>query len=190
MEELGVSGGFVLYSTTFKQDYSNTYLNVTCVRDRGYVLLDGVNTNATAPPRPQQLPHHCHRGDRCKYHCHNQHKTQLLKCRFMLCAPPIYLSRTWSRRVSTPPVFLSHSVTICLQLFHGIVDRRFETQLNLAARKGQTLSIIVENQGHINFGTQINGNRKVGIAWAQPKIAFIRSEKPGLCTALQHSQSQ
>ena len=42
MEELGVSGGFVSYRTTLQQDYSSVTLNVTCIRDRGYVLLDGV----------------------------------------------------------------------------------------------------------------------------------------------------
>ena len=45
MEELGVNGGFVLYRTTLQEDYSGLILNATCIRDRGYVLINGVNVN-------------------------------------------------------------------------------------------------------------------------------------------------
>jgi beta-galactosidase len=43
----------------------------------------------------------------------------------------------------------------------GMLDRNGATSLNLLAKKGQHLNILVENQGRINFGAQINGNRKV-----------------------------
>ena len=46
MEELSVNGGFVLYRTILKQDYSGVVLNVSCVKDRGYVLIDGVSRKA------------------------------------------------------------------------------------------------------------------------------------------------
>ena len=44
MEELSVNGGFVLYRTILKQDYSGVVLNVSCIKDRGYVLIDGVSS--------------------------------------------------------------------------------------------------------------------------------------------------
>ena len=44
MEEIGVNGGFVLYRTVLKEDYSGVILNVSCIKDRGYVLVGGVRT--------------------------------------------------------------------------------------------------------------------------------------------------
>jgi len=42
-----------------------------------------------------------------------------------------------------------------------MVDRAGSTQLNTFAIHGHTLDIVVENQGRINFGAQINDNKKV-----------------------------
>jgi len=42
-----------------------------------------------------------------------------------------------------------------------MVDRTGCTQLNAFAVNGQTLDVIVENQGRINYGGQINDNKKV-----------------------------
>ncbi|ELU13067.1 hypothetical protein CAPTEDRAFT_174701 [Capitella teleta] len=42
----------------------------------------------------------------------------------------------------------------------GMLDRTGATSMNILSRKGQSLDILVENQGRINFGAQINGNRK------------------------------
>ena len=44
MEEMGVGAGFVLYTTAMTRDYSAVRLNVSCIRDRGYVFVDQVNT--------------------------------------------------------------------------------------------------------------------------------------------------
>jgi len=44
-----------------------------------------------------------------------------------------------------------------------MVDRTGSTQLNAFAVHGQMLDIIVENQGRINYGAQINDNKKVGL---------------------------
>ena len=43
MEELDVNEGFVLYRTTLKQDYSGVAISIKAIRDRGYVLINGVN---------------------------------------------------------------------------------------------------------------------------------------------------
>ena len=50
-----------------------------------------------------------------------------------------------------------------LQLFRGLLDRYGTTSFNLLAVEGQELSILVENQGRINFGSQLLNNRKVGL---------------------------
>ena len=42
-----------------------------------------------------------------------------------------------------------------------MVDRAGSTQFNTFALHGQTLDIVVENQGRINYGAQINDNKKV-----------------------------
>ena len=42
MEELDVNEGFVLYRTTLKQDYSGVTISIKGIRDRGYVLINGV----------------------------------------------------------------------------------------------------------------------------------------------------
>ena len=42
-----------------------------------------------------------------------------------------------------------------------MVDRTGSTQFNTLGMRGQTLDIIVENQGRINYGAQINDNKKV-----------------------------
>ena len=42
-----------------------------------------------------------------------------------------------------------------------MVDRNGLTEFTTLAMHGQTLHIIVENQGRINYGPQINDNKKV-----------------------------
>jgi len=42
-----------------------------------------------------------------------------------------------------------------------MVDRTGSTEFNTFALHGQTLDIIVENQGRLNYGAQINDNKKV-----------------------------
>ena len=44
-----------------------------------------------------------------------------------------------------------------------MVDRAGSTQLSAFATHGQTLDIVVENQGRVNFGAQINDNKKVDV---------------------------
>jgi len=48
-----------------------------------------------------------------------------------------------------------------LQNSVGMVDRLGSTQLNTFALHGRELDIIVENQGRLNYGPQINDNKKV-----------------------------
>ena len=43
----------------------------------------------------------------------------------------------------------------------GMVDRTGSTELNTFAVRSHTLDIIVENQGRLNYGSQINDNKKV-----------------------------
>jgi beta-galactosidase len=42
-----------------------------------------------------------------------------------------------------------------------MVDRNQATSLNTYAQQGQTLDILVENQGRLNYGSVINDNKKV-----------------------------
>jgi len=49
-----------------------------------------------------------------------------------------------------------------LQRYVGIVDRTVTPQqLNVSLEKGESLVILVENQARINYGGQMNNNRKV-----------------------------
>jgi len=42
-----------------------------------------------------------------------------------------------------------------------MVDRAGSTQINTFGVQGQTLDIVVENQGRFNYGADINDNKKV-----------------------------
>ena len=44
-----------------------------------------------------------------------------------------------------------------------MIDRKQTGTMNIVAHKGQTLDIFIENQGRINFGTDILNNTKVRI---------------------------
>ena len=46
-------------------------------------------------------------------------------------------------------------------MLQGVVGRLGVSLMNLIGRKSQTLDLLVENMGHVNFGNQINENRKV-----------------------------
>ena len=52
---------------------------------------------------------------------------------------------------------------LCHQVFKGLLDHYGVTSFNLLAVQGQVLAILVENQGRMNYGSQIVNNRKVGI---------------------------
>ena len=45
--------------------------------------------------------------------------------------------------------------------------------MNLIGQKDEMLDILVENQGHINFGSYINGNRKVVSIFFNPFSANL-----------------
>lgn len=86
MEQANHFYGFVLYRHVLKQTYSSAEFKATGIRDRGYVLFDGI-------PR-------------------------------------------------------------------GLLDRNSATSFNAFGYPGQTVDIIVENQGRINYGPAINDNKK------------------------------
>ena len=44
---------------------------------------------------------------------------------------------------------------------NGLLDRNAATSLNMFATEGQSLDIVVENQGRIGFGPEMNNNKKV-----------------------------
>lgn len=50
------------------------------------------------------------------------------------------------------------------------MDRNGANSFNANGYPGQIVDIIVENQGRLNYGGQINDNKKV-LAW--PKIYFV-----------------
>ena len=45
----------------------------------------------------------------------------------------------------------------------GILDREGQSSMNITGQKGQTLDILVENQGRIGFAFGMNFNSKVPI---------------------------
>ncbi|CAD5111240.1 DgyrCDS569 [Dimorphilus gyrociliatus] len=85
-EDLSQSMGFTLYRTNLSERFYQAILNVSGIRDRGYISVNG--------------------------------------------------------------------------LYQGTVDRNENTFLNISGGKDQVLDILVENQGRINFGSQITQNRK------------------------------
>lgn len=57
--------------------------------------------------------------------------------------------------------FVNKTLETVKQMPTGLLNRNGATAFNMFALKGQTLDIIVENQGRINYGGQINDNKKV-----------------------------
>ena len=51
---------------------------------------------------------------------------------------------------------------VLLQVSRGFVDRNVITGMSLVAKQDQYMDIFVENQGRINFGSDILNNTKVG----------------------------
>lgn len=54
-----------------------------------------------------------------------------------------------------------------MQTLQGIVDWLGATKLNINARRGQTLDIIVENQGRYCIGSGMDTNRKASVRWEE-----------------------
>lgn len=48
-----------------------------------------------------------------------------------------------------------------LQVPQGVFDRNGQKTLNLTLKVNQTIDILVENMGHIGFGSEMNNNSKV-----------------------------
>lgn len=48
-----------------------------------------------------------------------------------------------------------------MKIPQGVVDRRGSMSFNILVKRGQNLDILVENQGRVNYGSQINQNKKV-----------------------------
>ena len=57
-----------------------------------------------------------------------------------------------------------------------IRERVENITLSITAKKGQTLDILVENQGHINIGPDINNNTKVGITDSQTLDILVENK--------------
>ena len=59
---------------------------------------------------------------------------------------------------------MTHNILLLcqfIQMVQGIVDNQAVKILNLVASKGQILDILVENHGRMNYGSEINDQRKV-----------------------------
>ena len=52
-------------------------------------------------------------------------------------------------------------MTIVTQEPQGVFDRTGQISMNITLKVGMTIDILVENMGHINFGTGINNDSKV-----------------------------
>ena len=57
-----------------------------------------------------------------------------------------------------------------------IREREQNLTLSITAKKGQTLDILVENQGHINIGSGINNNTKVSITGSQTLDILVENQ--------------
>lgn len=48
------------------------------------------------------------------------------------------------------------SVCLCAQVFQGLLERDTVLVTNITGQQGDTLDILVENMGRVNFGSKIN----------------------------------
>lgn len=63
---------------------------------------------------------------------------------------------------------------IHFQFPRGVLDRNGANSFNANGYPGQTVDIIVENQGRLNYGGQINDNKKV-LTWPKIYVVFPES---------------
>lgn len=51
-----------------------------------------------------------------------------------------------------------HSISVCLdvQVFQGLLERDKALVINITGQQGDTVDILVENMGRVNFGSKIN----------------------------------
>lgn len=47
-------------------------------------------------------------------------------------------------------------VYVCSQVFQGLLQRDTELVMNITGKQGDTMDILVENMGRVNFGSKIN----------------------------------
>lgn len=55
-------------------------------------------------------------------------------------------------------VMTLHSISVCLdvQVFQGLLERDKALVINVTGQQGDTVDILVENMGRVNFGSKIN----------------------------------
>lgn len=51
---------------------------------------------------------------------------------------------------------MTQSVRPCGQVFQGLLERDTVLVTNISGQQGDTLDILVENMGRVNFGSKIN----------------------------------
>lgn len=51
-----------------------------------------------------------------------------------------------------------HLISVCLdvQVFQGLLERDNALVINITGQQGDTVDILVENMGRVNFGSKIN----------------------------------
>lgn len=50
----------------------------------------------------------------------------------------------------------SYWLRVCEQVFQGVLERDTVLVMNVTGQKGDTVDILVENMGRVNFGSKIN----------------------------------
>lgn len=48
---------------------------------------------------------------------------------------------------------------LCAQVFKGLLERDTVLALNITGQQGDTVDILVENMGRVNFGSNINDHK-------------------------------
>lgn len=54
-----------------------------------------------------------------------------------------------------------HLISVCLdvQVYQGLLERDTTLVINITGRQGDTVDILVENMGRVNFGNKINDHK-------------------------------
>lgn len=53
-------------------------------------------------------------------------------------------------------MFIHMSACLCGQVFQGLLERDTMLVINVTGQQGDTVDILVENMGRVNFGSKIN----------------------------------
>lgn len=67
----------------------------------------------------------------------------------------------WNQSQESIKIFIQILHLLLLQVPQGIFDRNGQKTMNITLKVNETIDILVENMGHIGFGSEMNNNSKV-----------------------------